>query len=150
MQIQDIFCLRNFGLYQPLRPLDSSPVFCVAKYRGGGLTLFCYIVLTNEITVFAFLLCRVRDTVKGEGNTFLYIVFVLLSCSAFRYRGGRDNHGNDVTFGGVHVSLLPCLVVRPIYKKRESRRGSPSPALSPISWRLPTLPLAQYHRRGGA
>ena len=53
-------------------------------------------------------------------------------------------------FGGVHVSLLPCLVVRPIYKKRESRRGSPSPALSSISWRLPTLPLAQYHRRGGA
>jgi len=32
-----------------------------------GLTPFCYIVLTNEIIVFAFLLCRVTGHGKGGG-----------------------------------------------------------------------------------
>jgi len=47
--------------------MDTSPIFCYAKHRGGGLTPFYYIVLTNEITVFAFLLCRVTGHGKGGG-----------------------------------------------------------------------------------
>ena len=24
------------GIFQPLRPTDTSPIFCMAKHRGGG------------------------------------------------------------------------------------------------------------------
>ena len=35
--------------FQPLRPSDTSPIFCVAKHRGGGLMPFCRIILANDM-----------------------------------------------------------------------------------------------------
>ena len=55
-------------------------------WRGKDRKGFLFVYLTPpSFGQLPYIL--LRDTVKGEGNTFLYIVFVLLSCSAFRYRG---------------------------------------------------------------
>ena len=36
------------GLFKGFRPSDTSPIFCGAKHRGGGLIPFCHIILSKE------------------------------------------------------------------------------------------------------
>ena len=74
-------------------------------WRGKDRKGFLFVYLTPpSFGQLPYILLRYRLGERGKS-------FALNSFLPFR------------NFGGVHVSLLPCLVVSPIYKKRESRRG---------------------------
>ena len=69
--------------FQPLRPADTSPIFCVAKHRGGGrdfqASLFYYILVPFHFVGITFMY-----TYGNIGEWFVFVAgaLSLLPCAA--------------------------------------------------------------------